>query len=77
MKKWISDNKLFIIGAGIGCIAGFFYWQQIGCASGTCMITSSPVNSSIYGATMGALLLGSFKKNREPVQEPKIKNDEI
>ena len=65
MKKWISNNKLYLAGALIGCIAGFFYWQQIGCVSGTCMITSRPLTSALYGGAMGALLLGSFKKNGE------------
>ncbi|HEX7457682.1 MAG TPA: DUF6132 family protein [Ginsengibacter sp.] len=62
MKKWFKNNKLYLIGAAIGAIAGYLYWQQIGCASGTCMITSKPVNSTIYGAIMGALLFGMFKK---------------
>ncbi len=62
MKKWFKNNKLYLIGAAIGAIAGYLYWQQIGCASGTCMITSKPVNSTIYGALMGALLFGMFKK---------------
>jgi hypothetical protein len=53
---------LYIIGAAIGAIAGYFYWQQVGCASGTCIITSKPINSTIYGALMGALLFGLFKK---------------
>jgi hypothetical protein len=62
MKKWFSNNKLYIIGAIAGAAAGFLYWQQIGCSSGTCMITSKPVNSTLYGSMMGALLLGMFKK---------------
>jgi len=62
MKKWFKNNKLYLIGAAIGAIAGYLYWQQIGCASGTCMITSKPVNSTIYGAIMGALFFGMFKK---------------
>ena len=62
MKKWLNNNKLYLAGAVIGAIAGFFYWQQVGCSSGTCSITSKPFNSSIYGAMMGALLLGLFKK---------------
>lgn len=45
-----------IIGAVVGSACGFLYWYQIGCASGTCMITSKPVNSTIYGAVMGYLL---------------------
>lgn len=62
MKKWFKNNALFIAGALIGAIAGYIYWQQVGCSSGTCMITSKPLSSSVYGALMGALLLGLFKK---------------
>jgi hypothetical protein len=62
MKKWFSNNILYIIGAIVGAVAGYLYWQQIGCSSGTCAITSKPLNSTLYGAVMGALLLGMFKK---------------
>ena len=61
MKKWFKNNLLYMIGAAIGAIAGYLYWQQIGCDSGTCLITSKPVNSTVYGAIMGALLFGMFK----------------
>ncbi|MBL0144680.1 MAG: hypothetical protein IPP48_01905 [Chitinophagaceae bacterium] len=62
MKKLVKANYLYIIGACIGAIAGYLYWQNIGCASGTCMITSKPVNSTLYGALMGSLFFGIFKK---------------
>jgi hypothetical protein len=44
----------------VGATAGFLYWYYIGCTSGSCAITSSPVNSTIYGAVMGGLLLNMF-----------------
>ena len=74
MKKWFNNNKFYLAGAVIGAIAGFFYWQQIGCASGTCMITSKPINSTLYGATMGALLLGILKKEnkKQSVENEKL-----
>ena len=65
MRKWFKNNALYFIGAVVGAIAGYFYWQQIGCASGTCMITSKPLNSTIYGAVMGALVFGLFKKEKK------------
>ena len=62
MKKWFKNNALYVIGAAVGALAGYIYWQQVGCSSGTCMITSKPVNSTLYGSLMGALLFGMFKK---------------
>ena len=60
--NWLKNNKLAIAGVGIGAIAGFAYWKFIGCNSGTCMITSKPLNSSLYGSLMGYLLFSIFKK---------------
>lgn len=62
MKKWFKNNLLYFIGAAVGAVAGYIYWQQVGCVSGTCAITSKPLNSTLYGAVMGALLFGMFKK---------------
>lgn len=65
MKKWFNNNLLYLVGAVIGAVAGYFYWQKVGCDSGTCAITSKPLNSTLYGAMMGALLLGMFKKENK------------
>jgi len=72
MKKWFKNNLLYFIGAAVGAVAGYIYWQQVGCSSGTCAITSKPLNSTLYGALMGALLLGMFKiENKEKATENK------
>ena len=55
--------KLEFIGLGIGSVAGWCYYYFVGCSTGTCAITSSPVNSTLYGAFMGALLLSMFRKD--------------
>ncbi|HPF90151.1 MAG TPA: hypothetical protein PLL57_05805 [Flavobacteriales bacterium] len=52
------------LGLAVGAVAGYFYWLHFGCTTG-CAITSSPVNSSIYGAFMGGLLFNSFKERKE------------
>lgn len=65
MKKWILENKLYIIGASVGALSGFLYWKYVGCLTGSCAITSSPVNSTLYFALMGALLFGFFKKENK------------
>ncbi len=53
----------WIIGIVIGATAGFAYWYFIGCNTGSCAITSSPVNISIYGALMGGFVLNLFSKD--------------
>lgn len=60
MKKWCNKNKAVIAGALTGSLLGFLYWQFIGCASGSCMITSKPVNSTLYGALVGAVLFSAI-----------------
>lgn len=62
MKQWILKNKLIIIGAMVGAIAGYVYYAQVGCVTGTCAITGSPANSTAYFALMGALAFNIFKK---------------
>lgn len=78
MKKLFNAYKLYLLGAVLGAIAGYLYWQQIGCSSGTCMITSKPLNSILYGALMGALLLGMFKKeNKKQAVKVEEKNKPV
>lgn len=45
-----------IVGTVLGAAAGYLYYRTVGCATGTCPLTSNPVTSSLYGAFMGALL---------------------
>jgi len=63
MITLLKNNWLTLAGIVAGAIAGYLYWQFVGCASGTCAITSSPVNSTLYGAVMGALLFSTFRRN--------------
>ncbi len=65
MKKWLNNNKLYLIGAVLGAVAGYLYWKFVGCSSGTCSITSKPINSTLYGALLGALALSMFKKENK------------
>ena len=65
MTTIIRKHKLSIIGITFGAIAGYMYWHFIGCANGTCMITSKPLNSSLYGALMGFLISGMFKNENQ------------
>ena len=65
MKSWVLNNKLLISGVILGAIGGYLYWQQIGCSSGTCAITSKWHNSTLYGAFMGGLLFSLFNKEKK------------
>lgn len=65
MKKFLKDNLLYLIGGATGAIGGYIYYATVGCSSGSCPITSSPVMSVIWGAVTGGLILGIFKKKKE------------
>jgi len=52
--------KWYLPGIILGAIAGYIYYYFWGC-EGSCMISSSPVNSMLYGATMGGLLNSMLK----------------
>jgi hypothetical protein len=46
-----------IAGALVGLTGGFAYYYYIGCASGTCPITSNPWVSTLYGGALGLLVV--------------------
>lgn len=54
------------IGIALGALSGWLYYYYVGCQSGTCAITSKPLNSTLYGALMGGLFLNMFTgENRD------------
>lgn len=68
MKKTLEllkKYKLALIGMSLGFVAGYAYYYFVGCASGTCAITSKPLNSTLYGGLMGFLLFDLFPKKKE------------
>lgn len=57
-----------LIGVVVGLISGYAYYHYIGCASGTCSITSKPLNSTLYGGVLGGLffnMIGDFFKKKK------------
>lgn len=62
MTSFLKTYRLTLAGLLLGAIGGFLYWKWVGCAGGTCAITSRPLNSTLYGAVMGSLFFNLFKK---------------
>lgn len=61
LKKWFLNNKLVFLGVILGGIGGYLYYYFIGCAGGTCGITSSAVNSTLYFSGIGGLIMNLIK----------------
>jgi hypothetical protein len=57
LKSW--DFWKPFIAVIIGGIAGFLYYRFVGCASGTCAITSNPYMSIIFGGLFGLFVTSS------------------
>lgn len=55
---------LWLIGGCIGGLAGYFYYVYYGCQE-NCTITSSPVNSTLYGVVMGGLVFSMFDSKKK------------
>jgi len=64
MKRFVKRHLLTIIGVAIGATAGYLYWKFIGCSTGTCAITSKPLNSTLYGALLVGLLFSTVQKKK-------------
>ena len=60
---------IYALGGLGGGLLGFLYWRFVGCSSGTCPITSSPVISSLYGVLLGVLVASGI-----PAREANAKN---
>jgi phage shock protein E len=60
----LKKHILTIIGIIFGSIIGYLYYKYVGCISGTCAITSKPINSTLYGALMGGLVGNLFQTKK-------------
>lgn len=57
-KKWkkfgrLGKPALFVI---FGAAAGYLFYANVGCVTGSCPITSNPISSVLYGGVIGYLL---------------------
>jgi hypothetical protein len=64
LKDVLKNNWFTLIGGAFGAAGGYLYWLKVGCTTGTCPITSSPLMSVIWGAAMGILVFNLFKRER-------------
>ncbi len=64
LRKFGRINVWSILGISLGALGGYFYWRETGCATGTCPITSKPLNSVLYFAGLGYILAGLLKPKR-------------
>ncbi|GAB1416853.1 DUF6132 family protein [Paludibacter sp.] len=76
MKAFIKKNLLSISGIAVGMIGGYLYYYFVGCASGTCAITSNPYISIIYGGVLGYLFFDIFKKKKTKEKQSTEKENE-
>jgi hypothetical protein len=57
MKLWTKIKGYLtlklLVSTIIGISGGYAYYYFIGCSSGTCAITSNPINSMVWGGLMG------------------------
>jgi len=65
MVPFIKKNTLVFAGILAGALAGYLYWQYVGCDAGACTITSKPVNSTVYGSVMGGLAFSMFQPQKK------------
>lgn len=59
-KKWLRP-ALFILG---GALVGLAYYALVGCSTGTCAITSSPLRSMVYMGLVGWLLSAALRPSK-------------
>lgn len=72
-RSWFSPRRLpsnhYLLAVGaftlFGVIGGYAYYALVGCKTGGCAITSSPVMSIIWGGLLGYLLPDYFFKPKE------------
>ena len=65
VKNLVKEYWPTGLGVAVGALGGWLYYFYIGCANGTCPITSSPLMSVLWGALMGGLLFNSFQKQEK------------
>ena len=65
IERFLKKYWPTLLGAAAGALGGWLYYIYIGCESGSCPITSSPVMSVIWGAALGGVLFSMFQKKEK------------
>ncbi len=65
MATFIKKHKLSFGGILVGGILGYLYYHFIGCTTGSCAITSKPLNSTVYGMIIGYLMFSVFQNSEK------------
>ena len=52
LLTWLPVILLTLAGA----VGGYLYYRLVGCATGTCAMSSNPYISTVYGGVIGLLL---------------------
>lgn len=65
--KSLVKHRLIRLGMGAlaGAVLGLLYWKFVGCHSGTCPLTSSPIKTVILFSFMGGL----FARNKQAEED--------
>ena len=53
MKMMLKRYWLTVTGIMLGGLGGYLYFRLVCCYTGTCPITSSPFDSTVFGAAIG------------------------
>ena len=69
MKKFINRFGVSTAGLVLGAIAGYIYYQYVGCLTGTCPISSNPWSMTFYGAIMGYLFSDLFRGKKTKTEK--------
>lgn len=61
VKEFFTSSYFWkpFIATIVGSIGGFLYFYFIGCSTGSCGITSSPVGATLFGGFIGFFLVSS------------------
>ena len=64
-KLFGKISVLSAIGLVVGAIGGYIYYIKVGCASGSCAITSNPWMSTAWGGAFGYLVFDMFNQKKK------------